>query len=147
MAWTDIRTAIVAVLAGISVTTPSAKSIKKVYATPPGTVQELPCFIVFPPRVDVDRGAAQRRKLYTVRCILLITDADLDVAADFADAFREATIDAFDGDVKLGTVPGVGVLFGQTVEGAAAFNYAGRDYTGFECRLSLNVTEARTFTP
>src|SRR3990167_8161155 len=142
MAWTDIRAAIVARLELVSITSPVAQTVKKVYATPPPAIQDLPCFIIYPPRAVIARGAGGRTKLYTVRCRLLVKDADLDRAADLADAYREAAIDAFDADVVLFN----GALAGQDCEEAAGFLYGGVNYTGFDCLLSITGVEGNTFT-
>ena len=139
MAWNpDIRDALVARLAGITVTLPNAQAIKKVYATPPATIQDLPCFIVYPPRREVNRGPAGRQVLYTVRCRCLVTDADLSVGADLVDAFSEATIARIEGDIKLAEAP----VVGHVCEEGSGFKYGSTNYVGFDLVLTLNVRTA-----
>jgi len=144
MAWKpDIRDALAARLLGVAITLPSTQSIAKVYATPPATIQDVPCFIIYPPRREVNRSAGTRQVLYTVRCRCLVLDADLDVAADLADSFSEATIVRMEGDFKLAEAP----VVGQTCEEPAAFRYGNTQYAGFDLLLRLNVWAAMAPTP
>ena len=142
--WRDSRERIAALLATVSITVPAEKSIKRVDDTPPDTVQDLPCFIIYPPALTVERGSSLRIKTYTVRLRLLVMDADADRAADFADSFREAVIDVFDADVTLSHK--CAQIVGPRVEEAANFTYGGRDYTGMDCFLTVQIQEPKAFS-
>jgi len=144
MAWINARARIKALLETVSITSPVEQTIKRVYETPPGTVQDLPCFIIYPPALTVERGSSLRIKHYTVRLRLLVSDADLDRAADLVDAYREAVIDVFDGDVTLnGTCT---QIVGPAVEEAASSSYGGRDFTSIDCLLTVEIKEAKAFS-
>ena len=133
MAWAEAKTQIAVVLGGVAVTTPVAQTIKKVYTSPPGTLQDLPCFVIFPPACEIWRGSGGlRRKTYTVRLRLFVVDA-----------YREATMDAFDVAVTLNAT--ADNIQGPTAEEAAAFEYAGKKYTGMDFLLTVQLTELRTF--
>ena len=144
MAWRDARREIKNLLETVSITSPVKQAINRVYETPPETVQDLPCFIIYPPALAVERSSSLRIKRYTVRLRLLVSDADLDRAADLVDAYREAAIDVFDGDLTLNHT--CTQIVGPAVEEAASFAYAGRDYTGLDCLLTVEIKEARAFS-
>lgn len=152
MTWAEAKTEISTLLGGdgdsilpVSITSPVAMSIKKVYANPPGAVTDFPCFIIYPPRVEVARGVSRRDKTYTVRCLLLVQDADLARAAELLDAFREATVNVFDDAVALhGKASSV---IGQVIEAAALFEYGGVKRAGFDCLLTISLAEGATFAP
>jgi hypothetical protein len=119
--------------------------MKRVYATPPATVEDIPCFIILPPALKVERGASGLRiKTYTVRMRLLVTDEALDRAADLVDAFREVMIDAFDSDITLNAT--VTQIVGPNVEEARGWLYAGHEFTGMDCLLTVQIQEARNFS-
>lgn len=148
MAWADARARIAELLETVSITSPITESIVKAYETPPGTVQDLPCFIIFPPALTVERGSGGLRiKTYTVRLELLVRDADLSQAADLVDAYREATIDVFD---TKGTLSGTCTLIvGPRVEEASGLEYprgTGSFYTGFDAFLTVQIQEPKAFT-
>lgn len=144
MAWRDARTRLKALLGTVSISSPDEQAIKRVYETPPGTVQDVPCFIIYPPALSVERSSSLRVKKYTVRLRLLVSDADLDRAADLVDAYREAVIDVFDGDLTLNRT--CTQIVGPAVEEAASFGYGGRDYTGLDCLLTVEMKEAKSFS-
>lgn len=142
MAWSDAKAQLVAILAGVAITSPVAQTVKKVYANPPGTVQDVPCFIVYPPSVVVERPSGTvREKRYQVRCRLLVLDADLDRASDLCDAYREAVIDTFDDDVTLNLTVSNSEM---AIEEASSFTYGQRSYTGFDVVLTIDMTDAVT---
>ena len=142
----QIRDKLVGVLNSVAITDPSAQSIIRTYATPPGSVSDVPCVIIYPPAVDaVDRPTQGLRiKRYRVRLRCLVIDRDLDVGADIADAFREALIDAFDSNVTLsGTVVGI---TGPEAEEAKMYLYNGKDYTGVDLFLGFEEKTNKAFT-
>jgi len=144
MAWRDARARIAAILGAISLAEPASVSITRVYETPPAQVQDTPCFIVIPPALEVKRGSSGLRiKTYTVRLSLLVTDEALDRAADLVDAFREAVVDAFDSDLTLaGTAT---MITGPNAEEASPIRYGGKDYTGIDFLLTVQIQGPRTF--
>ena len=143
MSWSGIRADLKTTLEAISITSPSAKTIKKVYETPPATIQDVPCFIIYPPRAEVTWGEGAARRMYTVRCRLLLSDADLAVAADLVDAFREATVDKIGTtNLKIGTAAPFGVVVRLVIEEAGAIDLGGKKYAGLDCLLTLNIVGA-----
>lgn len=145
--WADIRQAIVDVLEEVEITDPVLTFTKHVYATPPKGARNLsPCWIIMPPAVTSTRGLGAREDMYTVRCVCLIKDSDLDQAMAMADELREATLAAFDETkMKLGSGTGLGVIISQTIEEPGLVPYGGIDYTGFNCVLTVRARPA--FTP
>lgn len=87
------------------VTSPVAKSIKRVWPYYPPQSQvitDTPCFLnaYSPTRVDFD--SALMRVNYSVHAQLLIADADTDQAAKIAASFQQPIITAFAANIKLG---------------------------------------------
>jgi hypothetical protein len=145
MSWLSARARIAVLLGKVELAEPVKSAIAKVYPTPPGTIGDLPCFIIYPPALKVERGQSGLRiKTYTVRLRLLVSDADLDQAADLVDAYREAVVDMFDTDVRLSDSHTR--IQGPTVEEAGQFTYGGRDYTGMDCLLTVIIEEPRNFS-
>ena len=147
MAWADAKARIVAVLETLAITTPDAQTIKKVYPNPPGTIGDVPCVIVYPPARGVDRANSIRAKHYTVRLRLLLRDADLSQASALVDAYGEAIIDLFDGELTLSTT--ATAIEGPVVEEAADFEYplgSGKHYTGFDVLLTVHIEEGKAFS-
>ena len=139
------RERIAAILGAISITSPVAASILRVYEMPPETVEDVPCFILFPPALKVERGSSGRRvKTYTLEMLCLVSDEAISDAAAIVDAFREAVVDAFDSDLTLNTT--ATLIEGPSVERGLAWKYAGRDFIGINCVLTVVLKEARAFS-
>jgi len=146
MAWLDARTRIAALLATVSITEPIEQTIERVHATPPANVEDLPCFIIYPPALKVERGSALRIKTYTVRLRLLVGDADMDQAADLVDAYREAVIDVFDTDTRLSNSQTR--ITGPSAEEAGSVQYpagTGAWFTVVDCFLTVIIEEPKDF--
>jgi hypothetical protein len=144
MSWLAARTRIAVLLGTLELAEPILSSIVKVYPTPPGTIGDLPCFVIYPPALKVERGSGLRIKTYTVRLRLLVSDADLEQAADLVDAYRETVVDVFDTDIRLSDIHTL--LTGLTVEEAGQFTYGGRDFTGMDCFLTVQIQEPKAFS-
>jgi len=145
MAWADAKARIVEVLEGVSITDPESE-IVRVYPNPPGTVQDVPCFIIYPPALTVVRQSSSlRKKVYTIRLRLLVTDADLATASALVDAYREAVVDAFDADLTLNFT--ASIIDGPNMEEAASFTYGQRQFTGMDCILGITLMEAANYQP
>lgn len=144
-AFEAVRDRLAAILGAIVITSPVAASIVRVYEMPPSTVEDMPCFIIYPPALKVERGSSGLRiKTYTVRLRCLVSDEGVERAAALVDAFREAIIDAFDSDLTLaGTAT---QIVGPEVVEASGFSYGGRDYVGMDCLLTVQIKEARAFS-
>jgi hypothetical protein len=149
--WTDARARIAEHLLAVAITSPSAMQIKKVYTSPPGTVQDTPCFIIYPPAVPRnERPSGQLRKqTYVVRMRLLVKDADLAQSAELVDAFRsavlgedESTPGPFDLHNKLSDASSLNQtcqsIEGPIAEEAAGFTYGGTFYTGIDFLLTVH---------
>jgi len=142
MTWAAARGALATALAAVSITSPISQTVKRVYESPPGTVQDVPCFIIYPPEVRIDRSYGQRDKTYTVRCRLLVSDQDLDQAAALVDAFRESAIDKMDDNTELGG--NAETAFLDRVTEAQAYSY-GRMYTGLDCFVTIRLHDHKAF--
>lgn len=146
--WTDAKARIATLLAAVSITSPVAQTIKKVYSNPPGAVQDVPCFIIYPPAVPRNErpSGSLRTQEYVVRLRLLALDADLERAAALCDAYRSivlgegAALGTFDADVTLNAT--CVAILGPTAEEAASFQYGAKSYTGIDFLLTLRFSEA-----
>lgn len=148
MGWRDARKRIAAILGQVVINDPLVAGIARVYQTPPPTVEDVPCFIIMPPALKVERGSSLRIKTYTVRLRCLVSDEDFAQAADLVDAFREAVVDAFDSDVRLDNT--VTLIVGPNIEEARGWLYgssgAQRAFTGMDCLLTVVINEAKAFS-
>jgi hypothetical protein len=151
MSWREhVRPALVTILDAVAITEPAALEIKRVYATPPMNIEDLPCFIIYPPARSTARGPATKVKMFTVRCRCLVSDEGLAMAADIIDAFAEAVDLAFDLKLKPGGAADPTMFInGFECTEAAAFQYpagvGGRSFTGFDLILSLKAIGPGTF--
>lgn len=130
MAYQDARDRIKTVLEGLSVTTPLAQSIARVYAEPPGTVQDLPCFVMYGSAagtVEYSAGGASIEESETEHLRLLIRDADLERAAEFTREYRKALIAAFKSEAGLGAH---GLIVRLRWEELSGFRYGNKDHAG-----------------
>lgn len=146
MGWKEIRDDLVDTLETVAITTPSAMTIKRVYPTPPGTVQDLPAIIVFSPSRHIERSFGGTQRMYAVRCRLLLTDSDKDVGADIVDAFSEALITAFNTNNKIGATPPYGVIVQQDIAEPGTLTAGGKTYSGFDCTFTLNIRGPETLS-
>ncbi len=144
MAWAAAKAELVTILGGVSITSPITQTIARVYPDPPAAVQDLPCVIIYPPSLDVQRIAGTRYKVYRSRLLLLVRDEDLDRAAAIVDAYRESLVDAFDSNVRLNGA--AQRIDGPAVEPAADFKYGLGDYTGFGAILTVHLQDAVAFS-
>ncbi len=143
MSWADAKTQLATVLATVAITSPIVQTIKRVYSDPPGTIADLPCLIIFPPAVIIERNYGHRDKSYIVRCQLFVTDADLDRAAALVDAYREAMIDVMDDNTELNGTSESAML--DRIEEAKALEYGGRNCTGFSAFITVRLHDNKTF--
>jgi hypothetical protein len=139
----DFLSRIAALLGTVEVSEPVVQGIARVYRNPPAAIQDLPCFIIYPPSLAVARGSSLRVKRYAVRLRLLVLDADVGRAADLVDAYREAVMDLFDIDLTLaGTCS---YIEGPDATDPASFTYGGRNYVSMDCLLRVVVEAAKVF--
>ncbi len=104
MAYADARDRIKTVLEGLSITSPADMSIKRVYADPPPTIEDDPCFVMFGPAGAFGYtagGAAIIEGPETERARVYVHDADYGRAAALVAAFRAALIAAFKTEATL----------------------------------------------
>lgn len=147
MAWKDARTEIKALLETVSIAEPIKEAIARVYEFPPPTVEDLPCFIIGLPALKIERGPSLRIRTYKVRLTLLVRDADVDRAAEIADAYREAILDVFDADVTLGG--NCTQALAPEFEEGSGFEYpggSGKHYVGYDIFLTVEIKEAKAFS-
>lgn len=146
MAWSDVRTRLATDLATVAITSPVAETVKRVYTFPPRIVQDYPAFIIYPPTVRVERGPSGRRiKHVVVRIRFVFADEDLDTAAEYLDAYREAVIDMFDTEIALGLTGGVQHIVGPDVQEVAGFKFGDRDFIGQDFLLSMQIKDNVTY--
>lgn len=102
MAWSDVRARLKVDLEAVSITSPITKTIARVYAFPPETLQDNYSIVLMPAARAVTRHPSDwREKVYTQLIRIQVRDDDADRAAEILDAFAEAIIDALDSDVAL----------------------------------------------
>lgn len=141
MTWAAARAELATQLATVSITSPITQTIRRVYQTPPGAVQDTPCFIIFPPGVIVERPfGGLRIDRHRVRIALLLRDADKDRAGELVDAYREALITLVDSHITLNST--VTVISAQEVEEGTSVSYAGMEYPGCITFLTLETKQS-----
>lgn len=145
MSWTVARGEIAAVLAAITDATGGA-AFKAVYEKPVGSVQSWPSVMVYPPVVEIERFGGWRRKAYTPRLRVIVSDKDLHSATDQVDDLRERVIDAFDSATRLHGTTVEDAEIQRTTE-AVGFEYAGKPFTGVDCFLRVAIKESYDFAP
>lgn len=137
------RGALATLLGTLAITDPSAVTIKRAYEFPPDTIEDLPAAVIFPPSGDAEYHIALREKTYRVPVRILVSDADVDKAAEFVDAWREALIDLVDQNVSVtGTATKAWV---SDWSRASSFDYAGRPYVGLDVTIDAELKQARNF--
>lgn len=138
MSWATAKARIKTVLEGVA-------TIKRVYENPPNTLQDWPCFVIYPPAIEnVQRhSGGWRITTYRARLRCITSDQDWDQAAARLDTIREATIDAFDLDTRLDA--NVTIIRGPTVEEAVQIPYGERTFLGFDVMLTIRDDISTTF--
>ena len=137
MAWPDAKARIKTILAGVS-------GVKRVYDNPPAGIEDRPCFVIYPPALEVQRlSGGWREKVYTVRMRLLLTDEDIATATALIETYRELMIDAFDAHLRL--FGDAGLIEGPRVDEARSFPYGGDQYTGMDCFLTVRMDDEVTY--
>lgn len=124
----------------------SNAAIKAVFANPPNGIgsDEWPCFIINPPSCTPERRmGGWRVKRYEVRITCLVSDAELEKANAWVDAFREAFIDAIDVNLRLNET--VDIVDGPRVEEADTIFYNQRPFTGFDGFLTIRISDGITY--
>jgi len=131
-------------LDGLSITSPTNLAVKRVYENPPGTIQDWPAFIIYPPSMDATVGPGSRWRDYRVRLLMIISDQDMSQAAAIADAFREVLIPAFDAKVSLsGNATQCYIVGCETV---GYFGIGEKVLIGFNSSLRVEVKETVAFS-
>ncbi len=147
MAWSDAKAAIAALLAGVSITEPTALDMKTVYTDAPGRIPpaDTPAVVMFPPSVEVVRDpGGWREKHYGYRVRLYVHDARYARAAAIVESFVEEVIDAFD-DTSSVRGNGVQIINGPRVDEPTQFDYAGATYLGVDFFFDVQMGEPKTF--
>lgn len=147
----DIRSVIaqvVAIQGALTISAPSSQAIKKTWANPPPqqtTINDTPAFLnewTFNKEVRTTQGL--REQYYSVRMMLLVEDADYDVASDIASAFMGALVDAFDATETLnGTCSWTNLRGADPTLGPVRRN--GKIYAGLDLYLDVRLTEGKTY--
>lgn len=136
----------------------SNRIIKRVYKDKPGTLQDVPCFVIYPPPVENVVHMGQRWRTYEVPIQCFISDQDKDQAASLVDLARERLIPAFDGAGQPEWLNAAGI--GVSLAGGATMAYvknvgpgvtleyprnSGTLYQGFEATIFVEIKEAVDF--
>lgn len=147
MSWAGAKAAIVTALEGLSITSPQM-SIKRVYANPPGTVQDWPSFIISPPGMHNTLGGSFRQRTYRVPILMVASDQDMAQAAAICDAFREVFVTAFDSNVGLSGH--ATQCYAEDIDPAGGYFIppiaGGKLFQGFQAYLHLEVKETVAFS-
>lgn len=138
MSYEDARGRIQTVLGTISITSPVSAKIKKVYADPPGTIGDHPCFIMYGSSGTVEWavGGAAIEETHTERVRLYIYDSDLDRAANLVRAFRAAMLVAFKPEGGLSAFATVAEM---RWDEPGSVTYGKRDYTVQDFFITFHV--------
>jgi hypothetical protein len=124
----------------------STRGIKVVYDNPPSKIADWPCFVIFPPALEIpNRLSAGREKEYRVRLLLIGSDEELASIAGWIDAMREEVVDAFDDNVTLDG--GATQAYISDVAAAAGFEYGGVTFSGIEHFLRVELKETYNYQP
>ena len=147
MAWSDAKAAIKALLASVSISSPSSISMNNVFDDPPPRLgaQDTPACILFPPGVDVERlpgGWRQKRDNYRVR--LYIHDPDYATASSIVENMVEAVHDKFDNTSSV-RGDGVQIVNGPTSDEPGQVEYAGQTFIGVDFQFDVQMGETKTF--
>lgn len=144
MGWADARAELVTLLGTVAITAPIAQTIKKVYEFPPGTVQDKPCFILYPPAITTERNMGGLRiDRVRARIALVIQDADKDRAAQLVSAYVDQLGALIDANVTLNGK--VTVVMGQETEEGSAITIGGIEYQGCITILTLETKLSVTY--
>lgn len=145
----DITTAMASIAtmqAGLAITSPVSRSVKRAFTFPPNRQQALadtPCWINGWQLARIEWGlggtAGPRHEFYTVHSQLFVLDADLNRGASIASAFLPAFLVALNADWTLGgTVVSVDCRGGDPTLGL--LEWAGQGYPGLDLYLDVEVT-------
>lgn len=136
-------TRIAAIQAALSISSPASMSVAKAHKDPPGTIQDLPCFINIVEPGETKYGPGSLRRLYSVKMQFFCRDEKIADASAIARAFQEALIGVFNADIRLNGTCSVATL--GNLGPVTGLSYGGGDYIGFEQLLTVTMHEAVAF--
>lgn len=135
----------------LSITSPLAQSIERVYKYVPSrlAMPEVPCFIHTYSLAEVQHlPNAQRKQMYVIRTQFLSGDADQDKASDIASAFLEKWVDAFSADLTLNGACSGPIRMRGGDPTLTALEYAGKSWIGLDLAMDVPMgPEAVTVGP
>lgn len=115
----------------------SKRAVKRVYENPPNTLQDVPCFIIWPGgQENDDRMGGWRVDWHEVRVTLAAGDQEWDRAAAILEAFRPIVVNAFRADPLDGYVT---VMTGPRVEPGGLFDYGRKPYLGQDFTIRFRI--------
>lgn len=138
MSYPAARTAIVGYISGLA-------AVDKCEEFPPSNLQTLPCAVIMGAEIGTLRGVSFRTSQYDMTIRFFVKDADLDKAASAAETLKETLITTFDAHVAIGGE--VAVLSRQWMSRPSALTYAGKDYTGFDMILTMEIDAGPSMSP
>lgn len=147
MAWADGKDALADKLETISITTPIDVTTTIVYRNIPATVSDRYAWVLFAPRIRVERlPGGWREDTFRYRARLLVNDQDHDRAALIVENLVIATLDAFDDQSDLRT-GGVNLINGPDVDepGIIKNEYGAILWHSADLFFDIRLGEAKTF--
>lgn len=146
LSWASARAEIAAILNGLAIGTPVAQALLRVYETPPKLAADFPCVVIMGiAKGEPQRAALIREREYTCRLRLLVQDADINRAADIIDAFQEAILVAFDGNLTLNGK--VSNLHGPQWQEAETLDVGGQTQQASDGFVRFVMVDNVTFAP
>lgn len=146
MAWATGKAAIVAALKTVAITSPSSITTTVVYETPPGALTTEISWVLFPPRIRVERHpGGWRTNHYRYRARLFVYDQDSDVASLIVENLVESAIAVFDSQTSL-RVGGVQTINGPDVDEPGTLQMGSRLWHIADCFFEVELGEAKTFS-
>jgi hypothetical protein len=149
----DIRTALARVKTveeGLSIASPEALSVKRVYTYFPNQAHEPepPCFMHdFTLQSVAHYPGGLRKRVYLVRSIFWSGNPDKDRAADIAAAFEQIWVDAFSNDLALNGACTGPIVFRGDSPTLVSLEFGGLQSIGLALAMEIPMNEAATVGP
>lgn len=142
MSYADAKAEIVTLLEGIQDS--NNITIKRVYGSPPNTLQDLPCFVIYPAGIEPDERPNWPVDRYTVLMRLVAHDTDWSQAAAIIERYQRNVITTFRGNKQLGGY--ATVIRGPIASAALQFEYGLKPYLGMDFTLTVRIDDDGTIS-
>jgi len=139
--WSDAKAALRTALGTVAITSPSAVSIKSVYAEPPPSIDEgmVPAIVIGDSSFDDEWASGLALESYEVECFMMFRLADVVQAIPYAEAWRQAIKSALRSRAKLGRAEVT--LQGGSYGRLTTVDYAGKSFDGFTFTLRMTIND------